>query len=226
MMINLLDAFVQVELRKGNGQEYELQGILFRDNSDFGIILPAIKGIEEGLSLITIKSPLYPREFEFTPSPNFLVIRNEYLMFVPIEEIECGGEIKHKTRVYSKEELSSIRYVVKNHFVNNIQWESSYLCTYLMGITKGVVTNGMYNFFGYTSQEDLSQNIRFVNILDAKLYDGSPLIINYSYDKINFYTGIQGIFIKNPESIPSLKELPNTGILVSIDIINDIIRKL
>lgn len=223
---NVLDAFVQVELEMEEGEK-NLQGILFRDNSDFGIIIPRITGIEEGLKLITIKSPLYPREFEFTPTKDFMAIENEYLMFLPIEEIECNGELKHKTRVYSKEELRSIRYVMSNHFGYLSNVEYYYFLTYMNGLTKGIVTNTMFRDLGYTQEEDGQNGYNFVSVLDASLYDGSPLIAT---NQNNIFPNpkelIQGIFIKNPEYIPELENMPNTGIVVGADFVFDLIKKL
>lgn len=222
---NLLDAFVKVQLRKKDGKEYDLQGILFRDNTDFGIILPLMSDVEEGLETITINSPLYPREFEFTPTKDFIGIKNDFLMFLPIEEIECNGEIKHKTRVYSKEELSTIRYTMRSHFGCFNEIKSSYFLSYLGGITKGMVCNLGFSFLGYTNQEDLQNKFSFVSTQDAFLYDGSPFI-NNNMDNMYPLEIIQGIFIKNPEKIPDLKNMPNMGIVVGFNEVFDLMRKL
>ena len=224
---NLVDAFVKVDLRKKNGEEYNLQGIFFRDRSDFGIILPVIKDIEDGLELITIDSPRYSREFEFNATRDFMIIKNDYLMMIIIEELfEIEGELKHKTRAYTKEELiESIRYVMEVHFEKRNNWEYSYFPTCMNRITNGIVRNECYAFLMYNNQEDILKGYQFINTLDAELYNGSPLIINYSEGIIQ-REAILGIFIKNPESIPELKKLPNTGIIVYYDIIMDLISRL
>lgn len=71
-IIDLSEGFIEVELGLANGKECYSQGILFRDKTDIGVIIPTIKEIEEGLKTITIKSPLYPREFEFSVSKDFV----------------------------------------------------------------------------------------------------------------------------------------------------------
>lgn len=228
-IIDLSEGFIEVELGLTNGKEYYSQGILFRDKTDIGVIIPTIKEIEEGLKTITIKSPLYPREFEFSVSKDFVAIRNDYLMFLPIEELECNGELKHKARVYPKEELSTIRYVMRVHFSTNSYLDNGYhnyteaLCTYIFGQAKKLLKTNKIDFLYRTEfTNDINDNFRYASVLDAKLYNGSPLIVGRGSEPET----IEGIFIKNPVYMPELEELPNTGIVVFNDIIKDLIRKL
>ena len=233
-IIDLSEGFIEVELGLANGKEYYSQGILFRDETDIGVIIPTIKEIEEGLKTITIKSPLYPREFEFSVSKDFVAIENDYLMFLPIEELECSKEIKHRTKVYSKEELKTLRYVMEVHFHGPYYDGEDCFCyservyTYFFGKSKEILRTNQINYLSEipsiidTPKDD---SFIYVSILDAELYNGSPVVARY-YNNGKEVNNINGIFIKNPVSMPELKKLSNTGIVIFNDIIKDLIRKL
>ena len=235
-IIDLSEGFIEVELGLANGKECYSQGILFRDKTDIGVIIPTIKEIEEGLKAITIKSPLYPREFEFSVSKDFVAIRNDYLMFLPIEELECNGELKHKARVYPKEELSTIRYVMGIHFHSpyydgeDCFFYSERLYTYLFGKSKEILRTNQINYLSEIPSivdvsEDDEKSFIFVSILDAELYNGSPVVAKY-YNNGKEVNNINGIFIKNPVSMPELKKLSNTGIVIFKDVVEDLIKRL
>ena len=235
-IIDLSEGFIEVELGLANGKECYSQGILFRDKTDIGVIIPTIKEIEEGLKTITIKSPLYPREFEFSVSKDFVAIKNDYLMFLPIEELECNSELKHRTKVYSKDELKTLRYVMGIHFHSpyydgeDCFFYSERLYTYLFGKSKEILRTNQINYLSEIPSivdvsEDDEKSFIFVSILDAELYNGSPVVAKY-YNNGKEVNNINGIFIKNPVSMPELKKLSNTGIVIFNDIIKDLIRKL
>lgn len=235
-IIDLSEGFIEVELGLANGKEYYSQGILFRDKTDIGVIIPMIKEIEEGLKTITIKSPLYPREFEFSVSKDFVAIKNDYLMFLLIEELECSKEIKHRTKVYSKEELKTLRYVMGIHFHSpyydgeDCFFYSERIYTYLFGKSKEILRTNQINYLSEIPSivdvsEDDEKSFIFVSILDAELYNGSPVVAKY-YNNGKEVNNINGIFIKNPVSIPELKKLSNTGIVIFKDVVEDLIKRL
>lgn len=235
-IIDLSEGFIEVELGLDNGKEYYSQGILFRDKTDIGVIIPRIKEIEEGLKTITIKSPLYSREFEFSVSKDFMILKNDYLMFIPIEELECNGELKHRTKVYSKDELKTLRYVMGIHFHSpyydgeDCFFYSERLYTYLFGKSKEILRTNQINYLSeipsiIDGAEDDEKSFIFVSILDAELYNGSPVVAKY-YNNGKEVNNINGIFIKNPVSMPELEELPNTGIVVFKDVVEDLIKRL
>lgn len=235
-IINLSEGFIEVELGLANGKECYSQGILFRDETDIGVIIPTIKEIEEGLKTITIKSPLYPREFEFSVSKDFVAIKNDYLMFLPIEELECNSELKHRTKVYSKDELKTLRYVMGIHFHSpyydgeDCFFYSERLYTYLFGKSKEILRTNQINYLSEIPSivdvsEDDEKSFIFVSILDAELYNGSPVVAKY-YNNGKEVNNINGIFIKNPVSMPELKKLSNTGIVIFKDVVEDLIKRL
>ena len=235
-IIDLSEGFIEVELGLANGKECYSQGILFRDKTDIGVIIPTIKEIEEGLKTITIKSPLYPREFEFSVSKDFVAIKNDYLMFLPIEELECNSELKHRTKVYSKDELKTLRYVMGIHFHSPYYDGEDCLCyseriyTYLFGKSKEILKTNRINYLSEIPSivdvsEDDEKSFIFVSILDAELYNGSPVVAKY-YNNGKEVNNINGIFIKNPVSMPELKKLSNTGIVIFKDVVEDLIKRL
>ena len=235
-IIDLSEGFIEVELGLANGKEYYSQGILFRDKTDIGVIIPTIKEIEEGLKTITIKSPLYPREFEFSVSKDFVAIKNDYLMFLPIEELECNSELKHRTKVYSKDELKTLRYVMGIHFHSpyydgeDCFFYSERIYTYLFGKSKEILKTNRINYLSEIPSivdvsEDDEKSFIFVSILDAELYNGSPVVAKY-YNNGKEVNNINGIFIKNPVSMPELKKLSNTGIIIFKDVVEDLIKRL
>ena len=235
-IIDLSEGFIEVELGLANGKECYSQGILFRDKTDIGVIIPTIKEIEEGLKTITIKSPLYPREFEFSVSKDFVAIKNDYLMFLPIEELECNSELKHRTKVYSKDELKTLRYVMGIHFHSpyydgeDCFFYSERLYTYLFGKSKEILRTNQINYLSEIPSivdvsEDDEKSFIFVSILDAELYNGSPVVAKY-YNNGKEVNNINGIFIKNPVSMPELKKLSNTGIIIFKDVVEDLIKRL
>ena len=235
-IIDLSEGFIEVELGLANRKECYSQGILFRDKTDIGVIIPTIKEIEEGLKTITIKSPLYPREFEFSVSKDFVAIKNDYLMFLPIEELECNSELKHRTKVYSKDELKTLRYVMGIHFHSpyydgeDCFFYSERLYTYLFGKSKEILRTNQINYLSEIPSivdvsEDDEKSFIFVSILDAELYNGSPVVAKY-YNNGKEVNNINGIFIKNPVSMPELKKLSNTGIVIFKDVVEDLIKRL
>ena len=186
------------------------------------------------MKTITIKSPLYPREFEFSVSKDFVAIKNDYLMFLPIEELECSKEIKHRTKVYSKEELKTLRYVMEVHFHGPYYDGEDCFCyservyTYFFGKSKEILRTNQINYLSeIPSIIDAPKDDSFiyVSILDAELYNGSPVVARY-YNNGKEVNNINGIFIKNPVSMPELKKLSNTGIVIFKDVVEDLIKRL
>ncbi|WP_027128186.1 hypothetical protein [Fusobacterium perfoetens] len=97
------------------------EGIIFKNENELGIILPLIDidFDREYFTCVEIEGINYPREFEFSLRKDIVILKNENLMYVPLDEIYFYNCIIHKEKVYTKKELANIVYCTENDFTKN-----------------------------------------------------------------------------------------------------------
>lgn len=227
---NLMDAFVKISLHTKE-EILSLQGLLFRDFDNFGIICPKIHIPESEFKTITIFSPTCSREFEFSCSLSN--IEDDFLTYISLEELVVNKKtITHRERTYTQDELATLRYCTKQNFLALDTQNDSYFGTYIDGISKQVMRGTSFEFINPLKEEyALDTKYMFVSISDANLYHGSPLVVEKTAQNNNRQLiktqYISGILTTNPEnaSLTKIKKYNNLGILITYKSVQDFFKK-
>lgn len=221
---NLWDCFFNIDIVDTKNKSHWVQGILFRDSEELGVITP---NIFDGLNFktITLKSQLLQEDLEFSIE-KASIGKNDLLVYIPLEELKINGsdQIVHKKRVYTKEQLLNLNYCIKQDFSyrENVLEDSVY--SYLNNKNlKPIVDNRLY-FLNYIQRNFFTrEDFGYISIPDIQLYIGSPCIslseVNSTYNPQTRYYSITGIV-----SIMKEFEMGNsTGICINAKAILDFI---
>lgn len=223
---NLWDSFLNFELIDSEQNSYWGQGILFRDLDELGIILPNSFSDDRSFKSIIIRSNLLLNELEFSIEGTFFA-KSELLAFIPLDELKISNnQISHKKRVYTKEQLSNLKYCMKRDFLDypgTIIQRSVY--SFLdKNKNTPVVDNRIYFLIPIQPGFD-EKEFMYVSLPDIKLYHGSPCVTltevnsNFSDRTIQQYS-ITGII-----SADSHKISENTGVYIPVKVILDFINR-
>ena len=198
------------------------QGIIFRDNNKFGLIIPKRKWLENERCInLTINAPgMYIQEVEFTIEIDKIYIHsNDFLSYIPLKDLSMNGfKLDYTSSAYSREVLNCVKYcMIRDIFTGNVSYPSTeppIISSFLLGIAESLVCTKFYNYMWHES--NLYHTFYdYINIMDIELFDGCPLICNGSH--------IAGIIISNP-IFKDIKNYKNTGIIVNSNCILDLLN--
>lgn len=225
---SLYDAFYKLELRTEK-ETYLKQGLLFRDNEFLGIIMPRFNEfLSEDLKLVTLSSYFLENDLEFNVSQDCGIITNDYLIYIPLEELKFNGpQIVHIKNALPRQSLSQLRYCMRSHFTEQFLGSYEYLeykvYSYIFMEQPLLVEAYPLNFLnviGNNTQQGVG-NYYLTTLIESEKYEGSPCVM-YSKNQLGTQQTIFGIVI-NRERILNSK-LPNTAIIISIQGIIDFIN--
>lgn len=119
--MNLENYLVKVTFITSLKREINSEGIIFKNENELGIILPLIDidFDKEYFINVEIEGANYPRKFEFFLNKDTVILKNENLIYIPLDEIYFYNCIIHKEKVYTKKELKSINYCIEEEFYKN-----------------------------------------------------------------------------------------------------------
>lgn len=119
--MDLENYLVKVSFITSLKREIYSEGIIFKNENELGIILPLINldFDKEYFTSVEIEGVNYPREFEFSLNKDTVILKNENLIYVPLDEVYFYNCIIHKEKVYTKKELKSIKYCTEDEFYKN-----------------------------------------------------------------------------------------------------------
>lgn len=222
---NLWDSFLNLELIDSEQNSYWAQGILFRDLDELGIILPNSFSDDMSFKSIIIRSNLLLNELEFSIEGTFFA-KNKFLAFIPLDELKISNnQISHKKRVYTKDQLSNLKYCMKRDFLDypgTIIGRSVY--SFLdKNQNTPIVDNRLY-FLNPIQPSFTEKEFEYVSLPDIRLYHGSPCITltevksNFGDRTIQQYS-ITGIISADHHKISE-----NTGVYIPVKAILDFIN--
>lgn len=119
--MNLNNYLVKTNFLTSLKREIYSEGIIFKNKNELGIILPLIDidFDKEYFTSVEIEGVNYPREFEFSLNKDTVILKNENLIYVPLNEIYFYNCIIHREKVYTEKELKSINYCIEDDFYKN-----------------------------------------------------------------------------------------------------------
>lgn len=119
--MNLKNYLVKTSFLTSLKKEIYSEGIIFKNENELGIILPLIDidFDKEYFINVEIEGANYSREFEFSLRKNIIILKNETLMYIPLDEIYFYNCIIHREKVYTKKELRNIKYCIEDEFYKN-----------------------------------------------------------------------------------------------------------
>lgn len=223
---NLWDSFLNIELIDSEQNSYWAQGILFRDLDELGIILPNSFRENSSFKSIIIRSNLLLNELEFSIEGTFFA-KSDLLAFIPLEELKISNnQISHKKRVYTKEQLTNLKYCMKRDFLDypGTIIERSVYSFLDKNQNTPIIDNRLY-FLNPIQPGFAEKEFAYVSLPDIRLYHGSPCITltevksNFGDRTIQQYS-ITGIISADHHKISE-----NTGAYIPVNIILDFINR-